>query len=63
MSSNDDSDAKASKASIKENKRGKRWADKSAAGRASGLSVGREAEIDAGADTQLAPGMLDSGTF
>jgi hypothetical protein len=62
MSSNDDRDAKAAQASDKKVKRGKQWADESPPGRAS-LSVGREAEIDAGADTQMAPGILDSGTF
>jgi hypothetical protein len=62
MSSNDDSDAKAAKDSEKASKRGKDWADENASGKA-GLSVGREAEIDAGADTQMAPGILDSGTF
>jgi hypothetical protein len=62
MDSNDDSDAKAATDSKKKAKRGKDWADESPSGRA-GLSVGREAEIDAGADTQMAPGILDSGTF
>lgn len=62
MSDNDKGDAEAARKSDKTGKRGKDWADESPPGPA-GISVGREAEIDAGADTQMAPGILDSGTF
>ena len=65
MRSNDDTDAQAAKATrSKKAKTGKQIAEEEdSAGRPSALSVGREGDIDAGPDTQLAPGILDSGTF
>lgn len=63
MSTNDDADAKAAKAKGSKVGTAKQIAEGGMTARPGAHSMGQEGEIDAGPDTQMAPGILDSGPF
>ena len=63
MSTNDDADEKAAKAMGAEARTTKQTAEDGPTARPGAHSMGQEGEIEAGPDTQMAPGILDSGPF
>jgi hypothetical protein len=64
MTEDGDTEARRSEENcLAQGRRGNQIAEETSSEGSGGHSMGREAEVEAGPDTQLAPAILDSGTF